>query len=66
MLTYLVLMNLKIAKRTLYLLTFLLFSQVYTSAQTQRFKAGFNVGLTAAQINGDDSADYSNYQSKLY
>ena len=52
-------MSLKIAKRTLYLLTFLLFSQVYTSAQTQRFKAGFNVGLTAAQINGDDSAEFN-------
>jgi len=52
-------MKLKIAKKAFYLLTFLLFSQIYSTAQTQRFKAGLNVGLTAAQINGDDSADFN-------
>jgi len=52
-------MSLKIAKRIFYLLTFLLLSQTPTSAQTQRFKAGLNVGLTAAQINGDDSAEFN-------
>ena len=29
------------------------------TAQEQRFKAGITLGLTAAQINGDDSADFN-------
>ena len=28
-------------------------------AQSQRFKAGINIGLTAAQINGDESAEFN-------
>jgi len=48
-----------ITKRVFYLLTFLLLSQICITAQTQRFKAGFNLGLTAAQINGDDSAEFN-------
>lgn len=52
-------MNLKITNSLFYLFIFLLFSQLTTTAQAQRFKAGFNVGLTAAQINGDDSAEFN-------
>jgi len=48
-----------ITNRAFYLLTFLFFSQICITAQTQRFKAGFNLGLTAAQINGDDSAEFN-------
>lgn len=33
--------------------------QSNTFGQTQRFKAGINLGLTAAQINGDDSAEFN-------
>lgn len=39
-------------------IVFLLQSTVLQS-QTQRFKAGLNLGITAAQINGDDSAEFN-------
>ena len=33
--------------------------QINTFAQAQRFKAGLNLGVTASQINGDDSASFN-------
>jgi len=48
-----------IANRLFYLLIFIFFIQTTNFAQQQRFKAGLNVGLTAAQINGDESAEFN-------
>jgi len=36
-----------------------LFQETSIFGQTQRFKAGLNLGLTAAQINGDESAEFN-------
>jgi len=36
-----------------------LYLKTDATAQGQRFKAGINLGLTAAQINGDDSAEFN-------
>ncbi|MEM1120615.1 MAG: porin family protein [Bacteroidota bacterium] len=33
--------------------------QISVIGQVQRFKAGINLGLTAAQINGDESAEFN-------
>lgn len=37
----------------------LFFIKIDLSAQVQRFKAGFNFGLTAAQIDGDDANKFN-------
>jgi len=41
------------------LIVFIVFIQTNNFAQQQRFKAGLNIGLTAAQINGDESAEFN-------
>lgn len=48
----------KIYKGLICLSCCFLFLKVDNFAQ-QRFKAGLNIGLTAAQINGDESADFN-------
>lgn len=50
---------LTIAKGLFSLVIFIFFIQTTNFAQQQRFKAGLNIGLTAAQINGDESADFN-------
>jgi len=50
---------LTIAKSLVFLFFFIFFSQTNNFAQQQRFKAGLNIGLTAAQINGDESAEFN-------
>lgn len=49
---------LKILKGIVCLILFIGFNQTNSFAQ-QRFKAGLNIGLTAAQINGDESAEFN-------
>ena len=51
--------NNKTFKGLLCLTVLCLLQQTSLIAQTQRFKAGFNLGVTAAQINGDDSASFN-------
>ncbi|MFK7982482.1 MAG: porin family protein [Saprospiraceae bacterium] len=48
-----------IVKGLFLLLIFVFFIQTNNFAQQQRFKAGLNIGLTAAQINGDESAEFN-------
>ena len=45
-----------IKKRLLFAIIFFVSTNIFAQ---QRFKAGINIGLTAAQINGDESAEFN-------